>query len=843
MSKELFKKRLSTFYNSLSFNKQDLWGNSDVVVIHTQQEKNPINFQSSQFYLWLVGEELHDTTTIFTPSAIYFICTQKKYSKIRSLCCPTTQLRKIPVSVQLKPKNDDGFALIDTTIRNAKVIRNSKVFLDVLDDDQSYPFVVGYIEGEYPKTKFFWTSINGLELEKYRVVTVNSGLNKMINTVDKQDFKVGLFDEVLKSVELPPKHIFRRPVDAWKEKKALKTNKNLKDRSEHDEHEFLQFSMLEKEKSNLESKFERIGLGEKGRSNLDSGFDKTNYFWGEENFKAVSSKSSTSTSRVNETVSLLGNLDLSSSSSSGKQDKLRVANIYSDALFEFGRNWLDGKEDNSKTGNKNGDQMFKFGASRLDGKEDKSKEISKNGDQVFKFGASKLDGKDGKSKEGNKDGDQMFKFGEGKKDGEQKFKVGGKRGRILQPPQSMEEKLLTERLTAFYSSWRENKEEQWGKADVLVISTQSVGPHETLSRPISSSFLVSLLGDEFPETTAVFTDTGIEFLCTKESFFRLRTIAIRMTMVAKVTVSVQLKRRGEQYEDWLRRTLCQVYIATKSGANRCPLVVGCIAGESMEIEILSRPKMFEVAYVHASLTNLLEQGNLPKQFQTLSLGTGDGAKTANAVSFSELAKIKSMDDKSYLSQTPEEEKSLLENKSDTSSSLLTGGRVDNGGPVEQNKPEENKVFEEENSSRKLADKMKLLEIKEGPMETSITEEGAEEKLLAEEQNMLGNPETSPLLQGKECGELSRPTAEGGMDCSVQPTVVIDAASENSLPVGSDHEDDDWTLIEMECEGQETEVVEKFSWKGWLMDKTGKSLGLKDEASDEAPSKRRTKGSP
>ncbi|KAK4346486.1 hypothetical protein RND71_032825 [Anisodus tanguticus] len=49
------------------------------------------------------------------------------------------------------------------------------------------------------------------------------------------------------------------------------------------------------------------------------------------------------------------------------------------------------------------------------------------------------------------------------------------------------------------------------------------------------------------------------------------------------------------------------------------------------------------------------------------------------------------------------------------------------------------------------------------METSITGEGAEEKLLVEEQNMLGNPETSPLLQGKECGELSRPTGEGKKD--------------------------------------------------------------------------------
>ncbi|XP_060191336.1 uncharacterized protein LOC132621185 [Lycium barbarum] len=832
MLKDLFHKRLSTFYNSLIFHKQDLWCNSDVVVINSQQEKNP-NSQSCKFYLWLVGEELNDTTTIFTPTAIYFFCTQKNYSKIRSLCCSATFMNKIPVSVQLKAKNDDGFVLIDSTIRNAKEIRNKKVFFDGLDDDRSYPFVVGYIEGEYPKSKLFWSCVNDLEPKKFKAVTVNYGLSKMINTAAKQTFGVELSDEELKPLEIPPKHIFTPHV--IEEKMKDKRESNLW--SDHDEQMFLQFlekgndqsALLEKEKSNLESKFERIGLGEKGRSNLDSKFEKTKFLWGEENFKPVSSKSPMS-SRVNETVSLMGNLDLSLSfsSSSGKLDKLRAENIHSDSLFKFGGNLVDRKEDNSKAGNKNCDQVFKFGASSLGAKEDKSKEISKNGDQVFKFGASKLDGKDSKAMEGNKNVDQLFKFEEGKKDDAQKFKVGGKRGRNHQP-QLKEEKLLTERLTAFYSSWREYKEEQWGKADVLVISTESVGLRETLSPPISSSFLVWLLDDEFPETTAVFTNSGIEFLCTKESFSKLRTVGIRMTMVAKVTVSVQLKKRGEQCADWLKKTLCQVNIATKSGANRCPLVVGCIFGESMVMEALSHSKMFEVVYVHNSLTNPL--GLLPKQFQMLSLGTLDGAKTANAVLFSEFAKMKSMDNKSYLTNTSEEDKSLLEKKGDTSSSLLTDSRVDNGGPVEQTKPEENKVFEEDNSSRKLADKMMLLEIKD--METSITEDVSEEKLLAEEQNMPSNPENSPLLQVKECGE---------------PAGVTDAASESSLPddnngstrkdsVGSDREDDDWTLVEMEYDGQETEVLEKFSWKRWLMDKTGKSLGPKDEVSDEAPSKR------
>ncbi|XP_055803857.1 uncharacterized protein LOC129872926 [Solanum dulcamara] len=798
MIKELFQKRLSAFYENLFFNKQDSWGNSDVVVIHSQKEENP-NSLSSQFYLWLVGENLENTTTIFTPSAIYFLCTEKNYSKIRCLCCSATLMRKSPVSVQLKGKNDDGFALIDSTIRKARVICNSKWFTGVCGDDGNRPFVVGYIEGEYPKSKLFWNFMNDLEPRTYKLATVNSGINKMMNTGDKPKFCPEIKElEFLESLSnLCNEEVFPPFLERGN-----------------------QSALLVKENSNLESKFERIGLSEEGRSHLSSEFDIPS-----------------PTTKTNEDVPH----QFWYSSLPGEQ-----VNMSRDALRfdDF-------------------DQVFKFGASFLDGKEYKSKEISKNGDQVFKFGASKLDGNDCKSKEGNKNGDQLFTFGEGKKDGDHLFnfgeqcKIGEKRGRNRQPQLIMEDnkgtkdvKQVTERLTAFYSSWRKYKEEQWGKADVLVITTPSVATVENLSR----SFLVWLLGDEFPEITTVFTDTGIEFLCTKESFFRLRTIGIRMTMVAKVTVSVQLRKRGEQCVDWLKKTLRQVNTSVKSGANWCPLVVGCISGESGEIEVLSHSKMFEVAYVDSSLANLLEQGNfekperfaaqqstLPKQFQMLSLGTC-GAKTANAVSFSELAKIRSMDDNSYLS--------LLSKESCGGAKTLTDDRVDNGGPVEQSKPEENKVIEEDNSSRKLADKMMLLEIKEGDMETSITEDSAEEKLLAEEQNMLLNLENSPLLQVKECGEESRPTAEGGMDYSVQPTGVTDAASEISLPddnIGSSRKDsvgsdDDWTLIEMECQGQETEVAERVSWRRWFMDKTGKSFGLKDEVSDEAPSKR-TKADP
>lgn len=258
MIKELFQKRLSAFYDNLFFNKHDLWGNSDAVVIHSQQQENP-NSLSSQFYSWLFGEKFDDTTTIFTPPGIYFLCTEKNYSKIRFLCCSATQMRKSPVSVQLKAKNDDGFALIDSTIRNARVIRNRKGFTGVFGDDENRPFVVGYIEGEYPKSKLFWNFMNDLEPRKYKVATVNSGINKMINTGDKPNLgEESKFLEALSKLCSEDDDVEVFP--------PILVRENQSD-------------LLVKTKSNLESKFERLGLSEEGRSDLGYEFSLffTNY--------------------------------------------------------------------------------------------------------------------------------------------------------------------------------------------------------------------------------------------------------------------------------------------------------------------------------------------------------------------------------------------------------------------------------------------------------------------------------------------------------------------------------------------------------------------------------------
>ncbi|XP_019260094.1 PREDICTED: FACT complex subunit SPT16-like isoform X2 [Nicotiana attenuata] len=184
MIPELFEKRLNAFYINWIQYKKQLWGNSDVVVIHTPPKlANFSNPKSSSFYLWLLGDDFTDTTVIFTPYGIYFLCTHKSFSKLREFCSCATLTRKIPTSVQLKDKTDDGFLIIDATIRDARNIRNEKAFLDV---DKEYPFVVGYVEGEYPKSKLFLNCINKLEPTKYQAATVNFGLDAMFNEGDEQ---------------------------------------------------------------------------------------------------------------------------------------------------------------------------------------------------------------------------------------------------------------------------------------------------------------------------------------------------------------------------------------------------------------------------------------------------------------------------------------------------------------------------------------------------------------------------------------------------------------------------------------------------------------------------------
>ncbi|XP_019177536.1 PREDICTED: uncharacterized protein LOC109172746 isoform X2 [Ipomoea nil] len=186
MITELFKKRLSTFYSSWRTHRQ-LWGNSDIVVVSTptQAASNLRSSSTGDFFLWLFGEDLAGTTAVFTPSSIFFLCTQKSFSRLRSLGGYATEVMKIPVSVELKPRSPDeeGFFKLDGIIRSMRLRLNSGK--SPFTADLTCILTVGCIDNEIPKSKLLLSCVNGFEyFAKYRIASVNSGVRLMVQGTD-----------------------------------------------------------------------------------------------------------------------------------------------------------------------------------------------------------------------------------------------------------------------------------------------------------------------------------------------------------------------------------------------------------------------------------------------------------------------------------------------------------------------------------------------------------------------------------------------------------------------------------------------------------------------------------
>nr|GMD49222.1 fact complex subunit spt16 [Ipomoea batatas] len=101
----------------------------------------------------------------------------------------------------------------------------------------------------------------------------------------------------------------------------------------------------------------------------------------------------------------------------------------------------------------------------------------------------------------------------------------------------MTTELFKKRLSAFYSTWRIHTH-LWGNSDIIVFST----PAQAASN-LTGDFFVWLFGEDLAGTTAVFTLSSIFFLCTQESFSRLRSLGSYATEVLKIPVSVELNPR------------------------------------------------------------------------------------------------------------------------------------------------------------------------------------------------------------------------------------------------------------------------------------------------------------
>ncbi|XP_031115959.1 uncharacterized protein LOC116019770 [Ipomoea triloba] len=143
------EQRLTSFYSSWRKYRNELWGDSDVLVVTTPPSSpsgsiaamldRPV---SSSFFLWLLGRDFPNTTAVFMDRAIYFFCPIESYAKLCLLGLYMTKAAQVSVSVQQKVKAGDESELLNST-------------LDALWTDRAndHPVIIGYIDGEAPSSK------------------------------------------------------------------------------------------------------------------------------------------------------------------------------------------------------------------------------------------------------------------------------------------------------------------------------------------------------------------------------------------------------------------------------------------------------------------------------------------------------------------------------------------------------------------------------------------------------------------------------------------------------------------------------------------------------------------
>nr|GME01219.1 FACT complex subunit SPT16-like [Ipomoea batatas] len=253
-------------------------------------------------------------------------------------------------------------------------------------------------------------------------------------------------------------------------------------------------------------------------------------------------------------------------------------------------------------------------------------------------------------------------------------------------------KAAQRRVTLFYSSWRKYRNELWSDSDVLVVTSGSGSDHH----PVSCSFFLWLLGRDFPNTTAVFMDQAIYFICPTESYSKLLLLGFYITTAAQVSVSVQPKVKAGDDEEESQllnssKTLKKDAAALWSDrANDRPVIIGYIDGEAPSSKVLhscvAAGKLDETMFqpTNAFLKLLCEQGlgeglkSLPTQDKMSLLYCNDAAKASTMLSNEQ--------HKDELLHKPEEANQLLQEVNgkigphSTESKLL----VRNAEPVSSN---------------------------------------------------------------------------------------------------------------------------------------------------------------
>lgn len=174
-----FTTRLKSLYSHWNDNKDDMWGNSDVLAIATPPPSDDLRYlKSSALNIWLLGYEFPETIMVFMKKQIHFLCSQKKVSLLEVVKKSAKDAVGVDVVMHVKAKNDDGSGLMDAIFR--AVHAQSKV--DGLDTP-----LVGYIARETPEGKLLELWAEKLKNANLQLGDITGGLSDLFAVKDKDE--------------------------------------------------------------------------------------------------------------------------------------------------------------------------------------------------------------------------------------------------------------------------------------------------------------------------------------------------------------------------------------------------------------------------------------------------------------------------------------------------------------------------------------------------------------------------------------------------------------------------------------------------------------------------------
>ncbi|KAJ4832785.1 FACT complex subunit spt16 [Turnera subulata] len=175
---EKFRTRLRILYSSWRENSE-LWGSSDAVAVAAPPPSEDLRYlKSSALQIWLLGYEFPDTIMCFTKKQIHFLCSPKKANLLEEVRRAAREAVGVDVVMHVKPKNDDGTALMDSVFQAIRAQSRA--------DGKDAP-IVGQIAKEAPEGNLLETWVEKLKGAGFELVDVTNGLSDLLAVKDADE--------------------------------------------------------------------------------------------------------------------------------------------------------------------------------------------------------------------------------------------------------------------------------------------------------------------------------------------------------------------------------------------------------------------------------------------------------------------------------------------------------------------------------------------------------------------------------------------------------------------------------------------------------------------------------